>query len=135
MTNLFIQDNDEIKVEFAVAVDNKGKIYSSANLADLKDMLKDVKCKFKEYEAVFKRPSYKDVIDFNKSSISANAGGLSFNPASERFNKMVKLIKSWNLVDASGTAIEPNETTIGSLNPGVAETISSLLEIEIGSSY
>lgn len=135
MTSLFIKDSDEIKIKFTVAIDSKGKIYSSVSMEELKDMLKDEKCEFKEYEAVFKRPSFKDVIDFNKSSISANAGGLSFNPSAERYNKMTKLIKRWTLTDASGTIIDPNETSIGQLNPGIADTISSLLELEIGHGY
>jgi hypothetical protein len=135
MTNLFIQEDDEIKIDFAVAVTDKGKIYSSASMAELKDMLKDIKCEFKEYEAVFKRPSFKDVVELNKSSISANAGGLSFNPSAERYQKMVKLIKSWTLTDASGVITEPTEISIGQLNPGIADIISSLLELEIGSSY
>lgn len=135
MTSLFIKDSDEIKIEFSVAIDNKGKIYSSANINELKDMLKDIKCEFKEYEAVFKRPSFKDVVELNKSSISASAGGLLFNPSAEKYHKMVKLIKSWTLTDSSGEIIEPNEKTIGQLSPGIADTISSLLEIEIGSTY
>lgn len=136
MTNLFIKPEDEIVVFFSVAIDSNGKIYSSPNKNALKNMFKDEKCEIKEYTATFKKPSFKDVVELNKSIVTASGtGGLSFNPTAERYHKMIKLIKKWTLTNEKGEIIEPTETTIGQLSPGVADTIASLLEIEIGSTY
>lgn len=135
MSNLFIKPEDEINIIFAIATDDKGKIYSSSNIEALKDMLKDIKCEIKEYSVVFKKPSFKDIVELGASSVSAKAGGLSFNPSADRYYRMIKLIKSWTLTDEKGNIIEPTETTIGQLAPGIADTISNVLDVEINCAY
>ena len=60
MINLLIEPNDEFVVEFAVAKDKNGRIYSDTNLVDLKEMLSTVgiECEIEEHSAIFKKPNF-----------------------------------------------------------------------------
>jgi hypothetical protein len=100
MQNLFINEDDEFKINFSVATDEKGSIFCDLNKELLIESFGDKIDKFeiKDYEVVFKKPSFGDSVGLYNSIFSLTEGtNLNFNPVLARYNKIVALIKSWNL--------------------------------------
>ena len=99
MINLFVNPDDEIVINFAVASDKEGKIYADVNKVDLEEMLKDVDCKVEEYTVIFKRPSFGDAVDMVGEIYQTNSqGGININPLADKYQKLVKLVKTEPLI-------------------------------------
>ena len=130
MIKLFVNPEDTITIKLAVAVDQIGnQIYVDANKKDLEIMLKDVEHVIEEYEVVFKRPSFKDAVEINQSLYSSTIDGkISFNPLQDRYKKITSLIKSWNLTNENGDAMEPNKDNVNKLHPTIAEFLANQLD-------
>lgn len=129
MKNLFIDDKDEIVINFTVAEAQDGTIYCGI---DREEFLKTLEegCEIKDYKVVFKRPSFGDTVkvyDF-MFNVGDNASvGLNINPILARYNKIIALIKSWDLTEES-----PTEEVIRKLHPIIANTIGIRLESLVG---
>ena len=63
MINLLVQPDDEIEIKFIVAEDNNGKVFADHNKEALIEILKHADYKMEEHKAVFKRPSFKDLLN------------------------------------------------------------------------
>jgi hypothetical protein len=135
MSNLFIKPDDEIKITFAIAFDENKKVYSAFHKEELEEMFKGSKTTINEVNVVFKKPSFKDIVELSNQKLTTGSNGLTFNPFLDRYHKMIKLMKSWSLTDNDGNAIKPTEEAIGELSPCIADTMARLLEVEIGTSY
>ena len=134
MQNLFIQENEEFTIGFTVATDKQGTIFCDLNKESLEESLQGVEnMEVQDYKAVFKRPSFGDSLELYDSIFSLNGEtGVNFNPILARYNKIVALIKSWNL---KGQEEKPTEDEIRSLHPIIATAIGIQLDAETGSIF
>ena len=134
MQNLFIQENEEFTIRFTVATDDKGTIFCDLNKESLVESIQRTeKMEIQDYKAVFKRPSFGDSLELYASIFSLNdETGVNFNPLLARYNKIVVLIKSWDL---KGKDEKPTEQEIRSLHPIIATVIGIQLDVETGSVF
>jgi hypothetical protein len=134
MQNLFIQENEEFTIGFTVATDKKGTIFCDLNRESLNESIQGSEdMEVQDYKAVFKRPSFGTSLELYDSIFSVNeTRGVSFNPILASFNKIVALIKSWNL---KGEDEKPTEEDIRSLHPVIAQAITIQLDAETGSIF
>lgn len=132
MINLLVKPEDEIVIKFVVAVDNTGKVFADNNKQALTEILKGSRFEMEEHKAVFRKPSFKDLMSLNASIYGTGDGRVSFNPMADRHQKMIKLIKSWTLKDSDGSPLTTSEENIGNLVPVVADVIATQLEAEMG---
>ena len=135
MINLLVQPDDEIEIKFIVAEDNNGKVFADHNKEALIEILKHADYKMEEHKAVFKRPSFKDLLNLNQSIYGTGDGKISFNPMEDRYHKMTKLLKSWSLKNEKGEAIPATKDNLDKLSPVVVDIIAIQLETEIGGIY
>jgi len=131
MQNLFIQENEEFTIRFTVATDDKGTIFCDLNKESLVESIEGTdKMDICDYKAVFKKPSFGDSLDLYNSIFSVNENsGVNFNPLLARYNKIVALIKIWNL---KGEDEKPTEEDVRSLHPIIATVIGIQMDAEIG---
>ncbi len=130
MQNLFVKENEEFIVKFTVATDEEGTIFCDINRESLIESIKETKnMDVQDYKVVFKRPSFGDTTKLYDSIFSLGDDGVNFNPLSARYNKIVALIKSWNL---NGKEEKPTEQDIRSLHPLVATVIGIQVDLHIG---
>ena len=134
MQNLFIQENEEFTIRFTVATDKKGTIFCDMNKGSLKESIQGVEdMEVQDYKAIFKRPSFGDSLELYNSIFSVNdETGVNFNPLLARYNKIVSLIKSWNL---KGEEEKPTVEDIRSLHPIIATAIGIQIDAETGSIF
>ena len=129
MQNLFINDDDEVIVKFSVAEDKDGTIFCHVDKEVLINSLEE-ECEVKGYEAVFKKPSFGDTMALYDSTLSVNSNAdINFNPFTARYNKVIALIKRWNLTESEE---KPTEEDVKKLHPTIANTIGLQLEALIG---
>ncbi len=134
MQNLFISPNDEFTIKFSVAIDKDETIFCDLErkslVSSLEAMSRDVKdFTIEDYEAVFKKPSFGDSMGIYSEIFSLNEEGVNFNPVIARYNKIVALIKSWNL---KGEKEKPSEEEIRQLHPVIANAIGISLDLVTG---
>lgn len=129
MIDLFVKPGDEIKINFVVATDKEGKIYADLVKKDLEELLERSLDKTESYTAIFRKPSYKDNIDMAQS-ISTNGTDIKINIAVDKYQKMLKLIKSWDIKDGKGNILQPIKENIDRLNPIIAELLANQLAVE-----
>lgn len=134
MQNLFVQENEEFTIGFTVATDKKGTIFCDINKKSIEETLQGVEdMELQDYKAIFKRPSFGNSLELYDSIFSVNeARGVSFNPILASFNKIVALIKRWDL---KGKEEKPTEEDIRSLHPIIAQAITIQLDAETGSIF
>jgi len=131
MRSLFVSESDEITIKFTVAEDKDGDIFCGINKEEFVKSLEEG-CEFRDYEMVFKKPSFGDSVKLYSSIFNINANdGVNFNPVMARYNKIIALIKRWTLTDDSG---KPTEEQIMKLHPFIANTVGIQLENLIGDS-
>jgi len=134
MQNLFIQDQDEFTVKFAVAMAKDGSIVCDLTKESVEDMLTQFVnfegAKVETYEAVFKKPSFGDTMSLYDSIFSvSDQAGVNFNPVTARFRKISALIKHWNL---KGKEEKPTDDEIRQLHPVIANAIGIQVDAETG---
>jgi len=132
MQNLFINENDEFTIKFAVAADEKGDIFCDINRESLIESFGEKLdgLSIEDYEAVFRKPSFGDSVELYNSIFSVNdINGISFNPVLARCNKIIALIKTWNL---KGEMEKPTEKEIKQLHPTIATVIAIQLDAQVG---
>lgn len=130
MQNLFVKENEEFTIGFTVAIDEKGTIYCDINRESLIESIQETKnMDVQDYKVVFKKPSFGDTTKLYDSIFSLSDEGINFNPLSARYNKIVALIKSWNL---NGKEEKPTEQDVKSLHPLIATVIGIQVDLEIG---
>ena len=134
MLDVFVKPEDTITVRFAVAVDNEGKMYADAIKEDLSKMLEGSEFTIEEHSVTFKRPDFGDTVKLSQG-ISSDGVNVTLNLLPQRYQRMIKLIKSWTLKDKEGKILESNEKNISSLNPIVASVILDQLDIEMGNIF
>ena len=135
MQNLFIDKEEEFTIKFSVAFDEEGKIYCDITreslLESFKEKIKD--SDIKDYEAVFRKPSFGDSVKLYESIFSlTQTSDVNFNPLLARCNKITALIKNWNL---QGEKNKPTEEEIKKLNPIIATVIGIQVDAETGSIF
>lgn len=135
MQSLFIDKDEEFVVNFSVAVDKEGVIFCDLDSQSLLDSLKSLNKNIddftiEEYHATFKKPSFGDSMSIYSQLFKVtDRDGISFNPVMARYNKIVSLIKSWNL---KGKEEKPTEEEIRQLHPIIASAISISLDFHTG---
>ena len=133
MNNLFVKDEDEIKIEILVAQTKEGYIYCEAK-KDKKDLEKlinndELEGKIEEYTVIFKKPNFKDMSEISNNMVNVNSeNGVNFNLLGVRMSKMKKLLKKWDFKDNEGKEIPVNDENIDKLNPIIAGTIGTELD-------
>lgn len=137
MISIFIDENDEIAIDFFIGKDKDGKIYVGDIEEDVKlnvnGNLKIGDNEIEKHFAVFKRPSFGDVVDITNKIFGTEDGQFAFNAMSDKLNKVSKLIKRWSFKDKDGNDIKPDEKQIRALSPKIADYISEKLSQEVGS--
>jgi len=136
MQNLFVKPDEEFVVKVAVGIDKDGVIYCDLDLDSLKQSMRGLaeidKCELKEYKAKFRKPSFGDTMALYDSIFSVkNEESVNFNPITARFNKIVALIKEWDLTE-DGSFKKPTFDEIKSLHPLIANAIGVQLDVETG---
>jgi len=132
MQNLFVNEDDDFIIRFTVATDEKGNIFCDTNRDSLIESFgEEVKgLEIKDYEAVFRKPSFGDSVELYEEIFSVNSSeGINFNPVLARCNKIVALIKNWNL---QGEKNKPTEEDIKKLHPTIATIVGVLVDAQIG---
>lgn len=134
MQNLFISPDDEFFIKFSVAVDKDETIFCDLErkslMSSLEAMGRNIKdFTIEDYNATFKKPSFGDTAELYDSIFSVNDIGVNFNPVIARYNKIVALIKSWNL---KGNDEKPSEEDIRQLHPVIANAIGIQIDLETG---
>ena len=135
MQNLFVSDGDEFIVRFTVATDKDGTIFCDLNKESLVDSLQNMGhdldgFEIANYKAIFKKPSFGDTMELYESIFSVNEGmNVNFNPVLARYNKIVGLIKTWDL---RGEDEKPTEEDIRRLHPVIANAIGIQIDLETG---
>ncbi len=135
MQNLFINPEDEFVINFSVAMDKDDTIFCDTTRESLVDSLESMNknlddFNIEDYSATFKKPSFGDTIQLYEKIFQVGADeAVSFNPIVARYNKIVALIKSWNL---TGEVNKPNEEEIRKLHPTLATAIGVMLDLETG---
>lgn len=135
MQNLFVEENEIIEIKFTVATnDSVGAIFCGSDREKLISDLKDIKAKLEDYEiedyiANFKKPNFGMATALYDSVFKVEGQGVSFNPITARYRKIILLIKDWNL---TGEFKKPTEDEIKKLNPMIASEIGIKLDVEIG---
>ena len=135
MQNLFINPEDEFIIKFCVAIDKDDTIFCDlekksllSSLESMGRMVSDFT--IEEYQAKFKKPSFGDTMELYNSIFSVNEDmGVNFNPVIARYNKIVALIKSWNL---KGEETKPSPEEIRQLHPVIANAIGIQIDFETG---
>jgi len=127
MQNLFIGENEEIVIKFSVATNKEGSMFCDLNEESLKESLKEIEKDIENYtignyEVVFKKPSFKDIKEIYNKVYNSD------NPVEIRYNKIVALIKNWDL---RGKKEESKEEEVRRLHPLIAECIGIQLDAEI----
>jgi len=131
MQNLFINPEDEFVIKFCVAIDKDDTIFCDLEKESLVSSLESMGRQvsdftIEEYNASFKKPSFGDTSRLYGSIFSVNNDtGVNFNPVMARYNKIVALIKSWNL---KGKDEKPTEEDILSLHPVIANAIGMCID-------
>lgn len=135
MQNLFVDENDEFVIRFSVATDKIGTIFCDLNREILEKGLEAIEAKpedfeIKDYSATFKKPSFGDISNLSETMfITKDGDSIGFNPIVARYNKIVVLIKSWDL---TGEKIKPTEADIKKLHPVIANAMGIQIELQIG---
>jgi len=131
MQNLFIQDNEEFTIKFTVASDENGFIFCDLDKESLEAVIENLdQMEVKDYNATFRKPSFGDSVELYDSIFSVNQqSGVSFNPLLARYNKIVALIKNWNL---NGKEEKPSAEEIQTLHPIIATVIGIQIDAETG---
>ncbi len=131
MQNLFISPDDEFIIKFCVAIDKDDTIFCDLEKKSLISLLGSMgrevsDFSIEEYSATFKKPSFGDTMELYNSIISVNEDtGVNFNPVIARYNKIVALIKSWDL---KGEVTKPSEEEIRQLHPVVANVVGICID-------
>ena len=130
MQNLFVSENDEFTIKFTVATDEKGTIFCDLNRKSLVESIEGAdKMEINDYKATFKRPSFGDSVELYNSIFSLTNGvDVNFNPIMARYNKIVALIKSWDLKGEE----KPTEEDVRALHPTIAAIIGIQIDLETG---
>jgi len=134
MSQLFVNESDEIVVNIVVAKGKNGEIFADASeellMQDSADVI-DENAPMEHYEAKFRRMTFRDSINISRDIFStADNQSVDFNPLMLRFRKIVALIKDWSFVDKDGVKIEPTEENIAKLHPTIANAIGTQLDIQ-----
>ena len=134
MQNLFISPEAEFTIKFTVAIDTDDTIFCDLERKSLTSSLEAMgrnvsDFTIEDYEATFKKPSFGDSMTLYDSIFSLNDEGVSFNPIIARYNKIIALIKSWNL---KGENSKPSEEEIRQLHPVIANAIGIQIDLEVG---
>ena len=132
MTDIFVQDNDEIRIVVAIGKNRHGAIFAANDTVELKELYEDEaldESTIQEFEVIFKQPSFKDSVELAMDFSIGNEKGFEFNPVASRYKKITKLIKSWTLKDGEGNAVPATENNVAKLHPSVAGIIGTSLDI------
>jgi hypothetical protein len=132
MNGIFVDEGDEVKIEFYVGRDADSNLVASEKESDLHSPGAVIE----KHSMVFRRPSFKDTVAISGStSVSLIGAGIEFSPLRVRMARMTHLIKSWTFVDDKGNPVPPTEENISKLSPLVANLAGMLLETAIGSEF
>ena len=134
MQNLFISESDEFKIQICVGTGKNGEIYCDTTkdllVKSVLEFMDISKYEFKDYEIVFRKPSFSDMTILYDQIFSMSVGNsISFNPQMALYKKIILLIKRWNL---KGKEEKPTEEDIKNLNPLIANIIGAELNKETG---
>ena len=136
MQNLFISKEDEFKIEICVAIDKDGVTYCDISrdvlLQSISGFVDISMCEIKDYNMVFKKPSFGDMVGmYNPIFIVDGEYIDNSNQLSDRYKKIILLIRRWNLTK-DGSFKKPTEEEIKNLHPLIANTVGIQLDQEVG---
>ena len=129
MQNLFIGENEEFEILFSVATNKEGDIFCDIEEKSLIESLKEYKKNIDDYtignyKITFKKPSFGDIKNIYIEIKDPD------NEVETKYNKIAKLIKTWNLRGVENE--EPEAEDIRKLHPLIASCIDIQLNIELG---
>lgn len=131
MINLFVDPDEDIVVTINVAIDDKKHIYAWYDGQDKPIEVEDIKTEI--FESVFREPSYRDSVELTDMALGVSTEGeISMSIAAVRMNRIIRLLKRWNLTDNNGDKVPSTPEMVEGLNPIVAQAISEGLEKKLG---
>ena len=134
MTSLFISPESDIKIEIWIA-HSDGKFLNWNSEAEMSgsEFGRSNPEQVVHVEAHFREPNFRDASEISDLAMAMKSdGGFSMSVNQVRAERFVRLIKSWNLKDAEGKAIQPNRHHISQLHPTVAQILMLDLEEKLG---
>ena len=133
MRSLLITPEDEITINFVIAVTKKGGIVVDENEEILKQTYGEAldETSFEKHQAVFRFPSFGDMVSIAGRVSTTDGIGVEFSPLALRLTRMATLLKNWSLQD-NGEPIPPTRESLVQLSPVVANLIGMQLDIQIG---
>ena len=136
MQNLFIKENEEFTVNVVVATDKRGSLYCDIDEENLRKSIEGLvsveECEINKYSVRFKKPSFGDTLNLYDSIFSLDqASSVRFNPALARLQKIMALIREWDLTDDRKFK-KPTEDEVKKLHPIIANAIGIQVDVETG---
>ena len=132
MTSLFIDVDEEITIKIFVGKTANGLLVADADLLVLKEGDNPISGDVEEYEVICRQPNFKDSVEISSSLFNYSTDeGVGFNPLSARYEKMVKLIKSWSLKGKDGKEMGVSDENIAKLHPVIATAIGTQLDLQV----
>ena len=133
MKGLIISQDDELSINFAIALTKQDQVVGDTTAESIRetfgDELKDDTVE--EHKAVFRRPSFGDLVRMSGTISTVDGTGFDFNPLAIRLERMKVLLKSWTLGDEDNP-VPATAKSVDSLSPVVANIIGVQLDAILG---
>ena len=130
-----VSPNDEIKIQFALAIRKDGQVVGDISADMLKESFGDTVDPetIESHEAVFRRPNFADTVDMGNQVNTSDGIRFEVNPSAMRMARMCKLLKNWTLTEGEERKpVPPTAESIMSLEPVIAHIIGVQLDATVG---
>lgn len=137
MTSLFISPDSDIKVEFWISQSSRNQFESwdSETVAMNSDAGKERPKDIIRIEAHFREPTFRDTTEIADIALAMDSNGsFSMSVNQVRMERLIRLLKTWNLQSEDGKPIQPNRQNVSQLHPQVAFLLAAALEDRLGMS-
>lgn len=132
MSDLFISHDSDFKIEIWSAKKGDEHLTWSSEEEAKKDESITPES-MSRIEVHFREPNFKDTCVLADLSLAMQSdGSFSMTLNQVRLARFARLLKSWNLLDSNGKAIEPSLENVDRLNPEIAFPIMKKMEIYLG---
>jgi hypothetical protein len=134
MVGLLVEKGEEIIISLTVAFSEDGRVFADSDKEAMMSMFKSTGVKdivYKDYEAVFRRPTFADVTEVGHALTVQQGAGLSFDINRSKSRMVVSLLKKWDFKNDKDEPIPATEENVNSLCPAVGQALADALDAEI----
>lgn len=122
MKGILVKKDEKVKVNIYVSIAASGSIVAS-HVKEAVEQLKGEEAGIYEFEAVFRKPSYRDDVNVLSDSLRSDGNNVELNPAALRYLRLNQLLESWTLVDEDGKPVPATPESIDSLSSAVGNAL------------